>query len=192
MPNEEKEVEKTSVVDAVTVDNADDKPDFADDVEKWKHFSRVNEDRANDNYRQLLDVRKQLETSNDERDKARGELNDALLENAKLNAMLRHPQLTREVFDALFKGTDPDEVEAWADEAAKLIPMPGGVDDGDAKPEPGKKEPYQATDAMKHIMNMHEGDGTFKPGPRRGEAYERAMARQRERAASLQQHKNKN
>lgn len=176
MPNNE-EIEKTSTEPVKDPAPAQDKPDFADDVEKWKHFSRENENRASENYRKLQESEKHAGELDEKLTAVNGELHASRMENAKLKAMLKHPQLTQEVFDSLFKGDDPDEVESWAEQAAKLIPMPsaenGAEEHGQAKREPNPD--------IKHIIDGAKGEGTFKTGPVKGEAYKRAMERQQAR-----------
>lgn len=177
MPNNE-EIEKNSTEPVKDPAPAQDKPDFADDVEKWKHFSRENENRASENYRKLQESEKHAGELDEKLTAANGELHASRMENAKLKAMLKHPQLTQEVFDSLFKGDDPDEVESWAEQAARLIPMPSSEPAGE-DPEPQKKP--TATQATKHIIDGAKGEGMFRTAPVKGEAYKRAMERQQAR-----------
>lgn len=169
-------------------------PEFTDEVDKWKHFSRVNEERATENYRKLQDAEKRAAETDERLSKTVGELNDSRMENAKLKAMLKHPQLTEDVFAALFKGDNPEDVEAWAEQAAKLIPMPEPAEPAEpatAEPDDGDTPTHgHLTKDAKHIIDGDKGKGTYKAGPVKGEAYKRSMDRQRERAAHF--HKKKN
>lgn len=59
---------------------------------------------------------------------AKEELREARLENARLNALLEHPQLRREDIDQLCSATTPEGVRQWADRfAARLGTQAGAI-----------------------------------------------------------------
>lgn len=164
--------------------------DFENEISKWKHMSRKNEDRANENYSQLQTALKDKDSLNKDLENARGELNKVLVENARLNARVKHPEITDDMFDKLCNVQEPDAIAEWADNFAGVLSA-----NSSDKPDEGEKDDKQVMNpGIKNLIDGQKGVGTFTNKPNKGDAYKRTMERQLERqkkARERSQHLNK-
>lgn len=139
----------------------DGKPAEGDELAKWKAMSRKNEDRASANLKAFQS--------------AEAELAKVRTENAYLIAKSKYPQLTDEAL-SLCSEKEPDKIAAWAEKYASLNPV------GD--PKPVKTEPTEDALARKVAMQAEYPSGTSHPKAQSGDAYKRAMERQKARRSN--------
>lgn len=133
MANESEESVKDENVDQSGKDgqeperNAPVEPVESDDTEKkvesekpvdWKYLSRKHEKQAKENYRNWQDAKSEAEQAGER-------LQDALIENARLKAQRKHPELSDADFDEFCKETDPEAIESWADAISKRFGSTG-------------------------------------------------------------------
>lgn len=131
--------------------------DAANEVDKWKALSRKNEDRAATNLKAAQ---------------------DAQAENVQLKAKIAlmevkqtYPRLTDEMLAACPE-TDPDKIKEFFDVFGPAV---------SANPAARIHKP-QDDSAVRTAKLASNPQGATHPGRRKGEAYERAMERQRARA----------
>lgn len=173
-----------SVTDPAPAADTVQQPDLQGEVDRWKHFSRENEQRAKDNYAKLQQKQTELDTANTE-------LSQLRMQNARLNARLKYPSVTDEMFDKLCNVTDPDKIDAWAEslvalthvgeQAADIEPEPADPDPGAAVGNAGKdagKTPDRNSQAVKHILDGIANPGTFNPDPNPKSVYDRMLKKQ--------------
>ncbi|NMM93877.1 hypothetical protein [Bifidobacterium oedipodis] len=123
------------------------------DRDKWKAFSRKNENTSNANYKGWQESKAhaaQLEA-----------------ENARLRAKIAHPQITDEAFEKLCKTSNPDEITAWAEDYSKEIAKFSTMK------EPAKPPVKEDALARKVAMGAENPSGAVNPKRQDGEAYKR-------------------
>lgn len=101
--------------DAVEPADRDDAAEKRVESEKpvdWKYLSRKHEKQAKENYRNWQDAKSEAEQAGER-------LQDALIENARLKAQRKHPELSDSDFEEFCKETDPEAIETWADRMAE-------------------------------------------------------------------------
>lgn len=174
-----------SVTDQAPAADPVQQPDLQGEVDRWKHFSRENEQRAKDNYAKLQQKQTELDTANTE-------LSQLRMQNARLNARLKYPSVTDEMFDKLCNVTDPDKIDAWAEslvtlthvgeQATVIDPEPtapvSGVGDGDAGKD-GGKTPDRDSQVVKNMLKGLNDSGPFDPTPNPKAVYDRMLEKQR-------------
>lgn len=137
------------------------KPEDSSDNElaKWKAMSRKNEKQAEANLKQMQQFQ--------------AELAQAKADNARLTVKNTYPQITDEAL-SLCSETEPDKIADWAERYARLNPI---------NSEPSKPTPLVMHDqgALKTAMLAENPQGAVNPKPKRGDAYERSMKRQKAR-----------
>lgn len=171
-----------SVTDQAPAADPVQQPDLQGEVDRWKHFSRENEQRAKDNYAKLQQKQTELDTANTE-------LSQLRMQNARLNARLKYPSVTDEMFDKLCNVTDPDKIDAWAEslvalthvgeQATPVEPKQSdpGQDAGD-NANKGGVDPSQIPQSMKKMLKSLNNSGTFDSKPNPKDVYDRMLEKQ--------------
>lgn len=159
--------------------------DLQGEVDRWKHFSRENEQRAKDNYAKLQQKQTELDTANNE-------LSHLRMQNARLNARLKYPSVTDEMFDKLCNETDPDKIDSWAESLVSLTHVgepaaqaetntvePVPADSEQVEEDGGGKSP-NVPQSMKKMLKGINDPGTFDPSSSPKSVYDRMLKKQQD------------
>lgn len=150
------EPERNAPIEPVESDDAEKKVESEKPVD-WKYLSRKHEKQAKENYRNWQDAKSEAEQAGER-------LQDALIENARLKAQRKHPELSDEDFDEFCKETDPEAIESWADAMSKRFGLGGnsGEANGSRPDTLGDKGAF--ADNSKGVPKLRDGsyDDSYK------------------------------